>query len=378
MAATSELALGPVVCAAVLHDDESVLVLAVGTGCGRLAVLRVSGGSCRVLLCQQMLPGALVSVQPADGVSLWCLHSSGDAAVLPMAAVSALWAPGGAGAPREGILFDRWALGDRLSGPAAAPWTTLAVASPAAPVPCAGLLAGREAKPAAAAAASPGSSLVAAGGGVAVLTRLEPRRDRATVSLEDAARSALDGARASAVSVTASVPLLGGMVRWAIGGGAKHEDGAALAACRSRPACRVPPGAEWSDEPRRALAGQVLVAPTGRTALVADGKGRVSVVRCADLAVQRMLKGYRAAQVAWLRCPASGGLRAAVFTPKRRCLEVWPPLRGDRIVAAVVPTGHAARLVPWVRGGECGAWMVVERPDGTASVAEVRCPAALA
>ena len=99
----------------------------------------------------------------------------------------------------------------------------------------------------------------------------------------------------------------------------------------------VPHHCDW-----RTCCFQTAADPSGRLVAVADGFGRVMVVRLHPVRVVRMFKGYRDAQVAWLTAvdrwegqwtgaptPApyaadvSVGLYLALYAPPRGVVEVW-------------------------------------------------------
>ncbi|KAA0148265.1 hypothetical protein FNF29_06801 [Cafeteria roenbergensis] len=369
--------------------------LAVGDSCGNLVVSAAlppaAGASASPSLRQRMLDGPLTSLaldtaprgSPDGAGSLWCLHESGDAAVTPAGPLLARAAGSSAH-----LRFRRWALGDHLHGDGDDPWTNIAVAEPEEPLPGVARLrrwrsAGSAASSVAGAAAPP--LLVASGGHGCVTQCLLADESRSSTSLHDAAAAMVRDARSGAMALVGAVPGLGGALRWfgatpAPPASSEDEEEAAADAAteryRTHPALRVAPAARWQDAPRRAVAGQLVVSPGGRLAAVADSLGRVAVLRCSDQVVCRLWKGYRAAQVAWLRSP-DGELRLAVYTPKRRCLELWPPLCGSRVAAVRVPAGFCIRLVP-CSGPDGGCWLMSqadgeEEGDGRIECRAVRC-----
>ena len=110
----------------------------------------------------------------------------------------------------------------------------------------------------------------------------------------------------------------------------------------------TPSHQRWEDSGRR---GQVLEpSPSGVMAAATDSYGRVMVVCLKTLRPIRMWKGYRDAQVAWIRSPDGDDiLHLAIFAPRRGLLELWaasesPPWL-SRIAAERVPNGSNARLI---------------------------------
>lgn len=390
------LLLAPGSCGAGARPPCIPAALAVGDACGNLVVSATlpsaAGSSSSSSLRQRMLDGPLTSLavdsaprgSPDGAGTLWCLHETGDAAVTPAGPLLAR-----AAGNTARLRFRRWALGDHLHGDHDDPWTNIAVAEPEEPLP--GVARLRRWRSAGAGAGSGGGVaappfLVSSGGRGCVAQCLVADESRSSTSLHDAAAAMVRDARSGAMALVGAVPGLGGALRWFAsssstpsGSDKDEEDKAADAATeryRTHPALRVAPAARWQDAPRRAVAGQLILSPSGRLAAVVDSLGRVSVVRCSDQVVCRLWKGYRAAQVAWLRSP-DGELRLAVYTPKRRCLELWPPLCGSRVAAVRVPAGFRIRLVP-CSGAGGGCWLlsqadVDKEGDGRIEARAVRC-----
>lgn len=368
---------------------------------------------------QQLLPAALssISTEPAAGPCasleachrVWCLHEDGEAAAIDPKHLSAVIQRCNASAssprPRVGVAFRRWAFADPLRGEKASPWCNLRAVGATMPrgSPAERIGALVSTATAAGAAGRARQGLLVSGGGSFVLSEYEADEDKAVTSLRDTVEEALSGARAAALQTARNVPLVGSMLGWVLsaapeageggGDGADIAEAAAaglvtpaeVAACRKRSALRVLPLRRAADPSRLALPGQMLQSPCGRYAAVADSIGRVSVVQLADMAVCRLWKGYRSAQVGWARNRAEE-LLLIIWAPRRRVLEAWPALIGERCVAIKLPEDGAVGLVPWVRhtdrsaclaigsvaetpvAGDCGCWLVQARPiDGEAT-----------
>lgn len=96
---------------------------------------------------------------------------------------------------------------------------------------------------------------------------------------------------------------------------------------------------------------------SGQWALGCDSLGRVLLIDVATSLVVVMLKGYRAAQAAWMEWPA-GGVRGpapgssvpVIYAPRKGVLEVWAPDLRTRlaVLRGVGPRG--VLLSPRPRG----------------------------
>lgn len=92
-------------------------------------------------------------------------------------------------------------------------------------------------------------------------------------------------------------------------------------------------------------------SPSGNMAAATDSYGRVTVVCLKTLRPIRMWKGYRDAQVAWIKAGDEvAALHLAIFAPRRGLLELWvasesPPWL-SRIAAERIPNGINSRLIP--------------------------------
>jgi len=104
------------------------------------------------------------------------------------------------------------------------------------------------------------------------------------------------------------------------------------------------PEATLADAERRVEA--LALDPTGRYLLSTDSWGRVALVECGELTLERLWKGYRGGDAAWAAGEAAGG-RAALFAllhaPRRGLLEVWRAVNGAR--AASLKVARASRLL---------------------------------
>jgi hypothetical protein len=114
-------------------------------------------------------------------------------------------------------------------------------------------------------------------------------------------------------------------------GGAKRE---------RAPGAPAPRAAAVWDDARRAV-GALAPSPCGRWAAAADSLGRVLLLDAAGPTVLRLFKGYRDGQVAWAVQDAGDGRGAeallAIYAPRRAVVELWRPLAGERLGAALAP-----------------------------------------
>jgi hypothetical protein len=378
------------------HMPEKVAV-ACGNHEGQLCVFVVDleALSCVLLLQQRLLAGAITGLCIARGrmdskgtvapSSLWCLHATGELAVLDVEGVSEhllrRWdcvRSGGSLADSDPVPFARWQTPPLSHGHMVKAWTTLCAAEGYAPKLFPPDLFGHPGEAVSLARWGRSPRLLAGGAdGAAVVVALDPSPELAEVSVGDAFQSALDSVKGSALAAASSV--MGSWSWWAPPSSSATQTDrreAALEEWRGKPAMRAHRVGSLEDTGRRLRHGQMAVEPQGRYVAMADTLGRVMVVRVADMAVCRLWKGYRSAQVAWTAA-ADGTLVLVIWAARRRVVEVWPPLRGERLVALRLPGSHHARLVPWsipaefdpaaesidgATSGSCGCWLVW-KPD---------------
>jgi hypothetical protein len=113
---------------------------------------------------------------------------------------------------------------------------------------------------------------------------------------------------------------------------------------RAAPRATLLPECTLSDAERRVEA--LFLDPTGRFLLSTDSWGRVALVECGELTVERLWKGYRGGAAGWAVGHAPGGragLFALLHAPRRGLLEVWRAVNGER--AACLKVARASRLL---------------------------------
>ena len=137
----------------------------------------------------------------------------------------------------------------------------------------------------------------------------------------------------------------------------KPRDAAAAAAAEPAAApLRAPTqlelDVEFRDEGRHIRA--LLADPDGRLLLATDGGSRVLLLDALDLTVLRYWKGYRNAQIAWMRGGPREELFAVIFAPRRRQVELWSVM-GPRACVLKVDVGEGARLIYHAGGPPLGS-----------------------
>jgi hypothetical protein len=109
------------------------------------------------------------------------------------------------------------------------------------------------------------------------------------------------------------------------------------------------------DEPRRVH--RIALSVTGHLAATCDSLGRVALLDVQHLAMVKLWKGYRDAQLQWLLSPNADAQFLLLHAPRRSQIEVWrtrhssKPVATERIGRALLVRRNGAQLVAANRHG---------------------------
>jgi hypothetical protein len=125
------------------------------------------------------------------------------------------------------------------------------------------------------------------------------------------------------------------------------------------------------DEPRRVH--RIVLSATGHLAATCDSLGRVALLDVQHLAIVKLWKGYRDAQLQWLLAPAPKAAQyLLVHAPRRSQIEVWrtrhssKPVATERIGRALLVRRSGAQLVAQsAQQGESHRYAMMLRANGT-------------
>jgi hypothetical protein len=130
-------------------------------------------------------------------------------------------------------------------------------------------------------------------------------------------------------------------------------------------------------EDARRRARMLVLSPTGRLAAISDTLGRILLVDTTRMAVIRMWKGYRYAQVGWMHGTEgkrrSRGLYLVIYSAQRGIVEVWRTRYGPRVFSFAV--GNNARLFTHVdraRQQRARCMVLSENENGLAELIDVQ------
>jgi hypothetical protein len=123
------------------------------------------------------------------------------------------------------------------------------------------------------------------------------------------------------------------------------------------------------DEPRRVQ--RIALSATGHLAATCDSLGRVALLDVQHLAIVKLWKGYRDAQLQWLLAPAGAAQYLLVHAPRRNQIEAWrtrhssKPVATERIGRALLVRRSGAQFVGQSGHGESHRYAMMLRANGT-------------
>lgn len=190
-------------------------------------------------------------------------------------------------------------------------------------------------------------------------------------TVESSFASAFSVAQVAAAKLTSAV--VGYARRWwsSTPAAPAATDAATTAAAKERiePANSVAMRCGLFDEPRRVH--RIALSVTGHLAATCDSLGRVALLDVQHLAMVKLWKGYRDAQLQWLLSANADAQFLLLHAPRRSQIEVWrtrhssKPVATERIGRALLVRRNGAHFGAANRHGMSHQYAMMLRANGT-------------